>query len=164
MTISWWQQFDRNLRRSVPIALAVFAVLLSGMPIRLPGYALMSPAFVLTVVFYWTLNRPDLLPPGALFAVGLLDDFISGGPPGLNAAVLLAVNAAMETQARVLREQPFELLWLAFAVVVVGARLVATLLAALWSGLAFDLYSFLVAAGLTVALYPVAAWTMARAP
>jgi rod shape-determining protein MreD len=160
MTMSWWQQVDRNLRLAVPMILAVLAVLLSGMPVRLPGYTVLAPAFVLMVVFYWTLNRPELLPPGALFAVGLLDDLLTGGPLGITGAVLVVVNLSMATQSRVLRGQPFELLWLAFAVVAFGARLVATLLTALWTGVAFDPWGFLVAVGLTVALYPLAAWTM----
>ncbi len=160
MTPSWTQQLERNLRQWTPVVLAVFAVLMSAMPVHLPGYAALAPSFVLMVVYYWTLHRPELLPPGALFAVGLLDDFMSGGPLGLNAAVLLVVNIAMATQSRVLKGQPFELLWFAFAMVALGAQLVATLLAAMWTGIAFDPWSFLVAFALTVALYPVASWTM----
>lgn len=160
MTASWLQTLDRNLRQSIPILLCVIAVLMSAMPIRVPGYSDIAPSFVLIVVFFWTLNRPELLPPGALFGIGLLDDFLTGGPVGLSGLVLMVVCIGMGTQSRVLRGQPFEILWLAFAVVALGARLVATLLAALWTGIAFDAGSFLVAFAVTVALYPVAAWIM----
>ena len=41
------------------------------------------PLFGLMPVYFWGLVRPDLMPPWVALLVGLTEDLLSGGPPGI---------------------------------------------------------------------------------
>jgi rod shape-determining protein MreD len=45
-------------------------VIVSVLPVKIPGYAALTPAITLMAAYHWTIYRPDLLPRIALFAVG----------------------------------------------------------------------------------------------
>ena len=49
-------------------------------------------------VYFWSLVRPDLMPPGAVFFLGLAEDLLSGGPPGVWAASFLICYAFLDRQ------------------------------------------------------------------
>ena len=74
----------------IPAALAVLLVMLVNMPVSFTGGLLPAPALALACVYFWVLVRPDLMPPFAVLLLGLLEDLLSGGPPGLWAAGFLA--------------------------------------------------------------------------
>src|SRR6185312_3601712 len=80
----------RLLAAMMPLLLAIGLVLLVNLPVSLTGRLLPAPVLALAAVYYWVLVRPDLMPPPAVFIVGLLEDVLSGGPPGLWAAGFLA--------------------------------------------------------------------------
>jgi rod shape-determining protein MreD len=73
----------------IPAMLAVLLVMLVNMPVSFTGGLLPAPALALACVYYWVLVRPDLMPAFAVFSIGLLEDLLSGGPPGLWAAGFL---------------------------------------------------------------------------
>ena len=61
---------------------AAFAVLLSNIPVT--WRRLVPPPLLgLIPVYFWCLVRPDLMTPAAAFAIGILQDVMSGGPPGI---------------------------------------------------------------------------------
>ncbi len=62
--------------RMLPAATTLFAALISVLPVHIPGYAALTPAFTLMAAYHWTIYRPDLLPPLALFAIGLAEDLL----------------------------------------------------------------------------------------
>jgi rod shape-determining protein MreD len=74
----------------IPALLAILLVILVNMPVSFTGGLLPAPALALACVYYWVLVRPDLMPPLAVLSIGLLEDLLSGGPPGLWAAGFLA--------------------------------------------------------------------------
>jgi rod shape-determining protein MreD len=74
----------------IPTLMAVLLVMLVNMPVSFTGGFLPAPALALACVYYWVLVRPDLMPPFAVLSIGLLEDLLSGGPPGLWAAGFLA--------------------------------------------------------------------------
>jgi rod shape-determining protein MreD len=74
----------------IPAVLAVLFVMLVNMPVSFTGGLLPAPALALGCVYFWTLVRPDLMPASVVLAIGLLEDLLSGGPPGLWAAGYLA--------------------------------------------------------------------------
>lgn len=88
----------RFLVTSLPVALAVFAVIFVNVPVSITGGLLPSPLLALTAVYFWSLMRPDLMPPTAVLLVGLLEDLLSGGPPGLWAAGFLAAYTFADSQ------------------------------------------------------------------
>ena len=47
-----------------------------------------APLLALMPVYFWCLVRPDLMSPAAAFVIGMLEDILSGGPPGVWARVL----------------------------------------------------------------------------
>jgi len=157
------QRMDRWTRQAMPLVLTLAIVLVTVAPLRLPEYPSLAPAFVLTSVFYWVAHRPDLMTPPCVFAVGLLEDVLSGASMGLNALLLLVAHWAIMSQRKTLRGKSFMVVWLAFALVAAGYLVVQAailfLVAGAWSGVT----ALLGELALAVALYPLPAWTLARA-
>jgi len=88
----------RILASMTPVFAAALLGALANMPVSLTGGMLPSPVLSLAPVFFWTLLRPDLMPPVAVLALGLWEDFLSGGPPGLWACGFLAAYALADRQ------------------------------------------------------------------
>lgn len=157
------QRLDVSLRYATPVALTLLVAILSVVPLRLPGHALLAPDVVLMTVFYWTVHRPDLMRGWAAFAVGLLTDVLTGAPLGVNALVLVLVHAALLAQHKVFRGKGFGLVWCAFALTVPAAHLVAAAAVLAVSGILPDPSVLGLRSLLTIALYPPVAWMMGRA-
>ena len=47
-----------GLARLLPIATTVLAAVIAILPVRVPGYAALVPAFTLMAVYHWTIYRP----------------------------------------------------------------------------------------------------------
>jgi rod shape-determining protein MreD len=157
------QRLDNWARSAMPFVLTLLIAVLNVVPLRLPDYSEMAPAFVLMAVFYWTVHRPDLMRAWAVFAVGLLDDILTGTPLGVNPLILLFTHWAIVAQHKVFRGKSFILIWSGFAAVAAGAKLLLVVLAlAVGYGL-IDPMTLLVQYILTVALYPPVAFLMGRA-
>jgi len=62
----------------LPFVTTLLFVFFSVLPLHLPGFAEIAPAFALMAVYHWTIYRPDLLPPFAVFVAGVLLDLLSG--------------------------------------------------------------------------------------
>jgi rod shape-determining protein MreD len=156
------QRLDLWARRAAPIVATLLLAILSVVPLRLPGYMLVAPDFLLMAVFYWIAHRPDLMPPAAIFAIGVLVDLLSGGPLGVEPLVLLLTYAAVGSQRKALRGKPFAIVWMAFALVAVAAKLVEAMLNLALRGALIDGDVFALQLLLTVAIYPLLAWPLAR--
>src|SRR5215472_5520395 len=89
------QPDDNPIARLLPIATTLLAAVTSIQPVHVPGYAALTPIFTLMAVYHWTIYRPDLLPPLALFLVGITQDLLAGAPPGVTALVLLLTRAVV---------------------------------------------------------------------
>lgn len=88
----------RFLAALVPSLIAALLVVLANLPISFTGGVLPAPALAFAAVYFWVLVRPDLMPPVAVLSIGLLEDLLSGGPPGLWAAGFLAAYALTHRQ------------------------------------------------------------------
>src|SRR5258706_12787565 len=88
----------RFLSSALPVGLTLVLVMLANMPVSFTGGVLPAPALALAAVYFWVLVRPDLMPPFAVLLIGLLEDLLSGGPPGLWAAGFLAAYALTDRQ------------------------------------------------------------------
>lgn len=138
MSGSWLPILDRWSVWLSPFALTFFLVLASATPLRLPGGAVVAPSFALIAVFFWTLHRPDAMPPLAVFAIGLVQDVLSGEPLGVNAAVLVMVQAGLASQRRFFNGKSFSVVWLGFAIAAVGAYAASWALVSIWHGSVVD--------------------------
>ncbi len=155
-------RLDAALRPVAPFALSILAVFLACLPYRIPELPAVMPWLPLIAIYYWALARPDLLPAGAAFTVGLFYDLLSGGPLGLMALIALATHRVVVGQRRFLIGRPFIIGWGGFVVIAAGATLAGWLIAGLY-------YGTLPAAGpvaiqflLTAATYPALAWGFGR--
>ena len=151
------------LRSILPAVVTLAAVLLVALPVGVPFFAVVTPFLPLMAVYYWSIYRPDLLPPAAVFAIGVLQDILTGSPVGLVALVLLLVQALAVSQRRILLGQAFLVEWSGFLLVAAGAALVSWLLASGYNVAVVPPAPFVTQALLTAALYPVGSWLFTRA-
>jgi len=154
---------DRWLRNLTPALLTLILVLASGLPLGLPGMAEVMPCFAVMAVYYWTLHRPDLLPSGAVFLLGLLQDAVAGTPLGFHAVLLLGVHWVVLTQRWVFYRKSFNVVWWGFSLVATGMALAAWLLGSLLSWHLLNARPVVLQLGLSIALYPLIAWASRRA-
>jgi rod shape-determining protein MreD len=153
---------DQGMRRLAPLLTGLAAVLVDLLPLPDPAPQTLAPLATVCVFYFWTLYRPDLMTPLAVFAIGVMIDALGGMPIGLTSLSLLIVRSLLLTGQRFLLAQPFLVIWACFVLVVVAVGTVRWLLASLWWGRLFALEPVLLEAVLTVAIYPIVGWMLAR--
>ena len=121
MTSVYATSMEANVRLLAPMATILFAGLLDLAPMPNAGIASHAPDLILTAVFFWSLHRPELLPPTALFATGLCVDLVGGSLIGITPAILLLVRQAVVRQHRLLLAASPFVLWLGFASYAAGS-------------------------------------------
>jgi rod shape-determining protein MreD len=156
------QRVDLWLRQATPIALTILLAVLSAVPIGIPGYAAVVPAYTAMAAFYWAVFRPDLQPPFALFLVGVLQDILAATPLGMTALALMIVHGLAVSQRRAFLGKPFVLAWFGFVLIYALAGFLVWVLASLLAlqlvGPEPAVFQYLV----TVTLFPVVAWVFVR--
>lgn len=163
MKPGFWQRLDIIARGLVP-AFSVFVLLLINLlPISIPLLSTASPALALMAVFYWSVNRPDLLTGLTAFLLGFLQDLLMGFPLGVSSLVLLLVQTGSASQGRFFHNKPFSVMWWGFAFVAIPALLVQWLLTSALIGALLPIKPTLISYVLTAVLFPIVAWVLARA-
>ncbi len=157
-----WQRLDSFARALTPFVLTVLLLLVSMTPVRSPYLAPVIPSIALIAVYYWSVFRPDLMPSGAVFLIGLLHDLIGVAPLGSGVLALLMVHAAVGAQRKFFATAGFGLLWLAFAVLASAAQLLIWLLSCLLIGRLVDLSPAILQVAVTLAIYPCLFWLFGR--
>lgn len=151
-----------GIARTLPIATTLFAAIASILPVRIPGYAALTPAFTLMAAYHWTIYRPDLLPPTGLFAIGLGQDLLTGGPVGVNALLLLLARAAVLRHRRHFVNRTFPFVWSGFTLLGVTAMFALWALHCLMELDFFDLRTTVFRTVLTIAMFPAASFALGR--
>lgn len=138
-----------------PFVIGLVCVLLSFVPFgRIVGSPL-TPAFALMAIYYWAIVRPEMFPPLAVFAVGLLFDLLSGGIIGLWAFVYVVTYAVVISQRMLVVNAPFSVFWFGFAVAATFASAIAWLVVSLFHGMAVPPVPLMRHMVLTVAVFPI---------
>lgn len=122
---SFATQIGRIVLMTLPFLVGVFCVLLSFVPFGMVFGTSAVPAFGLMAVYYWAVTRPEVFPPYAILAVGLLFDLLSAGPIGLWALVYIVVYGVVVSQQMLFFGRTFFVFWIGF----VGACSVAGVVA-----------------------------------
>ena len=139
-------------------------VLLSMVPFGLSTTVLAPPSFGLIAIFLWTMIRPDLLPTGVVFMLGLVQDLLWGGPIGLWAFVFLLAYALTLSQRTFLIGRGFGFTWAGFGLVAIIAGTASWIFAMIIHGQFLMPYPAIVQAVLSAAVYPLFArlspWVM----
>jgi rod shape-determining protein MreD len=148
--------------RAVPVLSTFLFVVVSVVPLHVPGFALVSPCFALMAVFHWTVYRPDLLPQGAVFVLGILLDLLTGSPYlGLSALMLLAARTAVLMNRRLFVNRDFTVLWLGFLALAAAMLTFSWACIGLLSGHVLAVRPVLFETALTVATYPAGSYVLA---
>lgn len=149
------RRLDQLGRRLTPFAITVLLILLGAVPLPVPAWHLLAPSLPLIAVFFWTLHRPEDLPPAAAFLLGLGQDIISVEPLGVNGLTFLLICAGVEAQRRFFHGRSFGIVWLGFAVAAVTAALAAWLISCLYFGQLIPGRPVLLQALSTIGWFPV---------
>ncbi len=91
--VSW-----RSFSVLVPVLCGFGAVLISNLPLSLTNGLIPAPLLGLAPIYFWCLVRPDLMTPAAVFAIGVLEDIMAGGPPGVWTLSFVITYAVIERQ------------------------------------------------------------------
>jgi rod shape-determining protein MreD len=83
---------------AIPFVLGVIGILIANFPVSLMNGNVPPPLFVLMPIYFWALVRPDLMRPSAVFALGVLQDLLSGGgsPMGIWTLSFVATYAVID--------------------------------------------------------------------
>lgn len=154
-------RIDLALRRSLVFASALLAIVLDLLPVPSAAPQAVAPLLAFATVYFWTLQRPDLLSPGAIFLLGLLRDLAGQLPLGLHASSFLLVLALLRRVPRGLLQRSLPLAWLLLLPVLAAVGLWRWLLAALVWMQPAPIRPFLLEAVLTWACYPLVAALLA---
>ncbi|MCB1882440.1 MAG: hypothetical protein KDG89_00350 [Geminicoccaceae bacterium] len=148
------------LRRFLPLATAVVAVLVDLMPLPSAAPLAVAPLTTLCVLFFWSVYQPKLLGPPSIFGVCLFLDAAAGLPLGLTALAALLARALLGGRHVLLQAYGFPVLWGCFMLAAAAVLSLRWALACLswWHLFAFE--PILVEILLTVAAYPLISWLL----
>jgi rod shape-determining protein MreD len=155
---------DQSLAsRLIPFATTLLFALISVVPLHIPGFAVVTPAFALMAVYHWTIYRSDLLPPVAVFGIGLLLDLLNGAPyVGTSSLLLLLLRSALLGLRRFFVNQPFPVLWAGFLVVTLAMTVAEWAVVSVLHGAALAAQPPIFGAALTVATFPLGSFLLGR--
>jgi len=154
------QRLGLNVRRLFPVLISAALALAVVLPLGLPHWGMLAPPFLLASIYYWSIVRPDLMPPTAAFLLGLLQDLLTGMPLGTGALIMVITQWTMRGQQRFLMNRPFFLIWAAFAPVVLIAGLVDWIVYAIYTLHIAPVDGALARMMLGFILFPVVAWLL----
>jgi rod shape-determining protein MreD len=88
----------RTVAAVIPFTCALIGLILSNFPVVFLPSELKTPMLSLMPIYFWCLVRPDLMPPSAVFVIGVLEDFFSGSPPGVWTLSYVATYALVDRE------------------------------------------------------------------
>lgn len=160
MTAEWHESLLKIIGRwGLGLATLLVLVLLSAVPLRIAHLGEARPVFMIMAVYYWTILRPS--PPLAVFALGLILDLLSAYPFGMNALVLVAVQALTTHNRKFLLGQSFLVIWAGFVLMALGAGLLQWMLFSLFNFALVAVKPMLISVVLSGLLFPVSALPLA---
>jgi rod shape-determining protein MreD len=154
---------NNGAARLLPMITILLAAVISVLPLRIPGYAALTPVFTLMAAYHWTVYRPDLLPPLALFLAGLTEDLLAGSPIGVNALMLLVARTSVLRYRRHFVNRNFAFVWTGFTLLTMVAMLGLWALHCILDLTLLDLRTTTIRAVLTIAIFPLASFVLGRA-
>ncbi|PHR59211.1 MAG: hypothetical protein COA47_09600 [Robiginitomaculum sp.] len=140
----------------VPTLASLLGLLIYVAPIHMFGMSIPMPLFPLMAIFFWAMARPQLMPPFVVFAIGLIQDLITGGPLGLWSFSYLCAYTIMTTQSDAFSGRGAGMLWAGFGLMVSLTMVAAALAGVMVMGAKIDGYHLLAQGASTFLVYPLA--------
>lgn len=162
MKPTFGQRLDIYTRNSLPVMVTLLLVLINVIPLHIPGLSRIVPILPLMAVYQWTVYRPKLMPPLAVFFIGLMYDILSGAPIGVNAVVFLAVYGVVLYQQRFFVGKSFLVVWFGFGVVALVASVLSWLLVSILSASIVEPRAAIFQYLLNFGFFPLLAWIFLR--
>ncbi|MCH8862400.1 MAG: rod shape-determining protein MreD [Proteobacteria bacterium] len=138
-----------------PFALAALLVLLMRLPVQTDGLGWAMPHVTLAFVFYWIVHNQKAIPVLALFLLGLVEDFASGAPLGMNPMILIIVYVLLANQRRFFINRSFAVCWAGFAFIASAALAFSWLLESFYRGQPMPVGPLFLSLVVTIAAYPI---------
>jgi len=158
MNPATWQKLDLVARRITPFLITFALVIVAQVPMHLPAPVPVTPAFAFASVYFWTLHNPELLPAPAVFAVGMLQDILSGVPLGLNAFTMLLAYGVIISQRRFFFGRSFTMLWWGFVAMAFLTAAMQWSIVSMLAGRMLSVAPIAIEQLTAAALYPVLAY------
>ena len=149
------EALSRLAKATTPTVLGVIGVLLATLPLRLFEGVAPTPLLPLVVVYFWSIYGPNYLSAPSVFAIGLLQDLLSGGPIGLWPTIYLVAQFAVLSQRSYFQGRDQQVVWLGFAIVGVAAAAMQWLVMSVISGALLPLTQLAVQMLATIAVFPL---------
>lgn len=149
------QRLDLQVRGLLPALTTFFLLIVGLIPWHVPGLAVITPAFPLIAVFFWSIYQPHRLPYWATFLIGVLQDLLLGMPVGQGALGLLLIQGLVVSQRRFFIAKPFLVVWWGFAMVAPLGAAIAWAVASIARDAVIPVLPVVVQTVITVLLYPV---------
>lgn len=143
------------MKAATPTLLGLIGVFLLALPIRIAGGYVPTPLLPLVMVFFWSIYGPNYLPAASVFAIGLLQDFLSGGPLGLWPGVYLVTQYLVLSQRSYFLGREQRVVVMGFAFAAAGAALILWLVMSLMSGALLPVWGLAFQMAMTIAAYPI---------
>ncbi len=157
-----WHRLDLMARSLTPFGLTLVLVLFNVLPLHIPDLSRVMPLLPLMAIYHWAVHRPNLMPAYAVFAIGLLQDTLTGAPLGVNVLSYLIVYGVVVSQRRFLVGKSFAIIWLGFAMVAASAAMVGWLLVSSFYGTVVESSALFLQYLLSLGIFPMLAWLFMR--
>lgn len=157
-----FQKMEQGARLALPFITAFLLVAAESFPWPIPGFGIVVPSLGLSAVYFWSVNRPDLVRPSLVFFLGLLHDGIAALPLGFSSLLYLALYQLVSSQRRIFVGHAFFMLWWGFALVLLIATLLQYFLLSMFQGGWIRFLPVLFQAGLTLFFFPFVSLLLIR--
>jgi rod shape-determining protein MreD len=157
------RRLDIAARVGFPAFITLLLMFLTQASLNIAGQAALLPAVALCCVWFWSLFRPDNLPPPVVFLIGLIMDLLGNLPLGVGVFTLLAVQACALALHRWLSHRGFIWVWVVFGGVAAAASMAIWLLVMLLTFRLLTPYPVIFTAIVAIAIFPVLAVPFATA-
>ncbi len=88
--------------------------------LKIPSVSLVWPDYMIPLLFFWTLYRPDLVPLGFIVVLGMMHDMLSGNVIGQAPLLWILTYMSVLFQRRFLLKKPFRMIWGFFSLTFLG--------------------------------------------
>jgi len=144
-----------GLKVVIPFLTVLFLIIIMILPYNTVLISDIMPFLTLIGVYYWSVFKPELLPIGVVFILGLLQDVLLGSPLGLMPLLLIVVQQFIYNQGQQFLERDYLFNWFFFVMIVAGFGFLNWGITSLYFKTLLDYWSILGQIFLTVAFYPV---------